>query len=774
MARIEIDGKTYEVEAGKTLIEITDAHGIEIPRFCYHKKLSVAASCRMCLVDVANAPKPLPACATPVWDGMKIQTRSPRAINAQKAVMEFLLINHPLDCPICDQGGECELQDVAVAYGKDRTRFIEEKRIVIDKNIGALISTAFTRCIHCTRCVRFGEEIAGVKELGATQRGDHMRIDTYMTDTVNSELSGNVIDLCPVGALTAKPSRFAARPWELHTAHGIAPHDAFGSHLEFHIRRNQVMRVVPRENVALNEVWLSDRDRFSYQGLYAQDRLTAPMIKKDGQWQTVDWESALLFAAEGLKKIPAKQLGGLASATATVEELYLLQKLLRGLGSNNIDHRLQQVDFSEKTTKAPFLNQRPADLAQADVVLLVCANLRKQQPLLNHRLRQAVLHNHAEVIRINVYDYPQNFPVSHNLTVAPHQLVATLAGIAKALDEAQPAFKNIEISEQQRAIAACLQKNNKKIKVLLGEAADNLPQLASIRTLTALIAKLTFATFSETGRYANSAGAILAGALPQQTLAGQAISGETGLNAQQMLSQSLQAYVLLGFEPELDSIMGATALQTLQNAPFVVAINGFCTEAMQGYANVLLPMALFAETSGTYVNNSGDWQRFTAAVAPVGSARPAWKILRVLANLLDVHDFAYTASDEILNEVKMLCETSAQTVEDSTWVLSAPQALCYLTEPAIYAGDALVRRATALQATADAQACHGAHVNQRTADKLRLSAGQQVKLSQNGGSAILPLVIDAALADDCVLVYTGLAESAGLAHDVGTIDLTAA
>lgn len=743
----------------------------------------------MCLVDVENAPKPLPACATPIMDGMKIHTKSPRALAAQKAVMEFLLINHPLDCPICDQGGECELQDVAVGYGKDRSRYVEPKRVVLEKNLGSLISTEFTRCIHCTRCVRFGEEIAGVKELGATYRGDHMKIDTYMADTVDSELSGNVIDICPVGALTAKPSRFAARAWEIQTHNGIAPHDGLGSNIELHVRRNQVIRVVPRENEALNEVWLSDRDRFSYQGLYSEDRLEQPMIKKNGQWQTTDWQTALLFAAEGLKKIPAKQLGGLASDTATVEELYLFQKLIRGLGSNNIDHRLQQVDFSgqEHINPTPYA---PQDLESMDVVLVVGSHLRKHQPLLNARLRKAAVNNQAKVLTVNFLDVKQNLPIAEHLSVTPNTLVEQLAGIAKALlntrkgkatketKDLPTLLSDVEVNDQQRAFAELLHNaGDKKITVMLGEMTTGLAQLDTVRALVHAIAELAHAQFTVLSAANNSVGACLSGVLPHKGAAGKALD-EAGLNASQMLQDKLKAYVLLGLEPELDSIHSTQAITTLQKADFVISMNAYQTKVMLSYADVIFPAAIFAETSGTYINSNHDWQSFNGALQPIGEARPAWKILRVLANLLDIQAFDYNASDEILAEVQALCADMPDNAPTITLPnsLDTPEisGLQRIHERALYATDALVRRSQALQHTVDAKNCTGVHINTQTITSLGLNAGQAVKVSQAGQDSVHTLVADERVADDCVLLYSGLVDNAQLPHAIEQVTITAA
>ena len=417
---IEVDGKLLQARRGQMLIEVTDANDIYIPRFCYHKKLTVAANCRMCLIEVEKAPKPLPACSTPVMEGMKVQTRSKLAIEAQKSVMEFLLINHPLDCPICDQGGECELQDLAIGYGEGVSRYQESKRIVMDKNIGPLIQTDMTRCIHCTRCVRFGEEIAGLREMGSVGRGERMEISTYIEKSVSSELSGNIIDICPVGALTSKPFRFSARAWEMVQRESIAPHDSVGSNVQLHIKDDRVMRVIPAENEAINEVWISDRDRFSYEGMYSDDRLQTPMIKQNGNWQETDWETALEFVGKNLDKILSSygsdQLGGLISPASTLEELYLFQKLLRALGSNNIDSRLRQNDFAQQDADPafPYLGQSIASLEDLDAVLMIGSNIRKEQPMINHRLRKASLKG-ADVMMINSVDYEINYDVSEQI-----------------------------------------------------------------------------------------------------------------------------------------------------------------------------------------------------------------------------------------------------------------------------------------------------------------------------------------------------------------------
>ncbi|OQW96003.1 MAG: NADH-quinone oxidoreductase subunit G [Beggiatoa sp. IS2] len=804
MAIIEIDGKPYEATPGQMLIEVADANGIDIPRFCYHKKLSVSASCRMCLVEVVKAPKPLPACATPVADGMQVFTRSTRALTAQKAVMEFLLINHPLDCPICDQGGECELQDIAVGYGKGQSRYREEKRVVFDKSFGPLIATEMTRCIHCTRCVRFGVEISGTQELGTPGRGEHTRIGTYIEKSVNSELSGNVIDLCPVGALTSKPFRFSSRSWEMQQYDGIAPHDAVGSHIHFHVKRNKVLRVVPKENEAINEVWISDRDRFSYQGLSASDRLTTPMIKQNGVWQATDWENALIFAVDGLKKVintykeggnsvtGLKQIvqshkrlpvAALASSSATVEELYLLQKLMRGIGSDNIDHRLRQVDFSDQQQAPlfPSLGQSIADLEQCEAALIIGSHLRKEQPLINHRLRKATLAG-AKVMVINPLDYEFNYPLAAQIITSPATLPHALAGIAKILikDKNSPEslrteLAKVTVEETHRFVAQQLQ-NGGRAAVLLGSLATAHPQFALIHSLAMAIAEFSGAKLGYLTEGANTAGAWLAGVLPHRSAGGVAVKS-AGNDAHTLLTHGSKAFVLLGTEPELDSCNGSIALETLKKAEFVVSLSAYRTAAMESYANVLLPISLFAETSGTYINLEGQWQSFSGAVNPPGETRPGWKVLRVLGNLFDLEGFDYIASDQICEELRQKIGKPVENKKD--WQIThvfndndTTEGLQRITEMPIYAVDSLVRRANALQCTHDGKIAQGIHVNSKIAGQRNLTAGVQVQVRQGVATVTLPLVIDNRVPDGCALIYGGQLESVALGTWQGQIELS--
>lgn len=782
MIEIEIDGQKLQAQEGASVIEVADKAGIPIPRFCYHKKLSVAANCRMCLVDVEKAPKPLPACATPITPGMIVRTKSPRAIEAQKSVMEFLLINHPLDCPICDQGGQCELQDVAMGYGGDVSRFTEGKRSVADENLGTLVATEMTRCIHCTRCVRFGAEIAGLRELGTTGRGEATVIGTYIQNELVSELSGNVIDLCPVGALTAKPSRFKARPWELEEHESIAAHDCLGSNINVHTRRNQVIKTVPQENEQINESWLSDRDRFSYEGLYSDDRLTAPMIKENGEWKTVDWKTALCFAAEQLQKVQtesgAQQIAAVASPSSTNEEFYLLQKMMRGLGSHNIDHRLRQTDFAGQKAMPEFpgLPCSPAELEQKDFILLLGSDIQREQPLLGHRVRQASLKG-AKVASINPIDFAFNFKLSHQLVSSPFDMLLNLAQVAKAVIEAKGAdsielLADITVGNEAKAIAEQLLAAKKAI-ILLGAIAQNHPQAAVIFALVNLISELTDVQFGFLTEGANSAGAWLAGAVPHRD-SGLRSLAKPGLDMRHMFEAQLKAYVLLGVEPGLDCANPAAALTALDKAQFVVSIAAFKDPQALDYADVLLPMAAHTETSGTFVNASGVWQSFKGVCKPLGEARPGWKILRVLGNLLHIDGFEYESSQEVSEELKQLVE-QATTQFDNKMVLkgslpSKKAGVQRISQLPIYRIDPLVRRAQSLQNNIIAEK-PAVVINEKLAQTLSCQTGDYLQVKQDGAKVTLPVRVDNRIADDSAYIPSGFMETAQLGAGFGEVTL---
>ncbi|MDG4550948.1 MAG: NADH-quinone oxidoreductase subunit NuoG [Candidatus Contendobacter sp.] len=776
---IEVNGIPLKARKGAMLIEITDAAGISIPRFCYHKKLSIAASCRMCLVEVEKAPKPLPACATPVMEGMKVHTESPKALAAQKGTMEFLLINHPLDCPICDQGGECELQDIALGYGGDVSRFAERKRVVRDKDIGPLIATEMTRCIHCTRCVRFGEEIAGLRELGATGRGENMEIGTYVATAVASELSGNVIDLCPVGALTAKPSRYRGRSWEYVQHAAVAPHDSVGSNIFIHTLRGKVMRVAPRENEQVNETWISDRDRFSYEGIYSDDRLARPLL---GGGETT-WETALEAAAKGLKDIIARHgaesVGFLVSPTATVEELYLAQKLARGLGVANIDHRLRQADFNDQGAAPvfPWLGQTLEDLEKVKAALLIGSNPRMEQPLAGHRLRKAALSG-GRIMFINPRDFDFRFPVAAKVVADPGGMVTALAGVAQAVAESKgqtlPATLASLVAgvpgETERAIAAHL-VDNSPATVLLGNLAVSHPALAALRALASFVARCSGARLGYLPEAADSIGGWLAGAVPHR-LPGGRPAPAAGLDARAMLESPRKAYVLLGVEPELDCWDGAAALKALQGAELIVALSPYGCLAGESHAQIILPVATFAETSGTYVNAEGRWQSFQGASKPFGEARPAWKVLRVLGNLCGVAGFEYVDSEEVLADVRRACDgvepNNALDIDQPLAPFQQVGDLLRVGDVPIYATDPLVRRARSLQASPLARSAE-VRLHPDMARALGVVDRDQVQVRQNGAAVDLPLVLDESIPKGCAWIPAGLNASVALGPAVGPV-----
>jgi NADH-quinone oxidoreductase subunit G len=703
VVNVEIDGKACQGKKGQMIIHVTDAQNAYVPRFCYHDKLAIAANCRMCLVEVEKAPKPLPACATPITEGMKVFTKSPKAIGAQKATMEFLLINHPLDCPICDQGGECELQDLAMGFGRDAARFTERKRVVKDKDLGPLVSTDMTRCIHCTRCVRFTAEIAGIQELGTTGRGEHMEIGTYVERAVEHELSGNIIDLCPVGALNSKPFRYRARGWEMTQHALVSPHDGVGTNIFGHVLRGKLMRVVPRTNEDINETWIADRDRFSYEGLYSADRLGTPMIREGGEWKSVSWEAALEAAAKGLKAAGA-DLATLTSASATVEELYLLGKLTRALGSNDIDHRLRQADFRDQDADpvAPGLGGLTiAGIESLDALLVVGSNLRREAPVLAHRVRKATKRG-AKVAFVNPARFDYLFPVAAYLESSPATQLADLAGIyAAALDGAAPAkhlaalVSSVMVNTAHRSIAAAL-KSGEKRAIWLGALALRHPAYADLRAMAAGIAAATGASLGVLAEGANAAGAYLAGAVPHRDPAGIRAS-KSGRHAQAMLSAPRKAYLLFGgVEPWADGA-GEQGLESLRGADFIVAATPYADETLKSVAHVLLPISTFAETSGTYVSLEGLWQSFAGAARPLGEARPGWKVLRVLGNLAGVENFDYQSSEEVREELRAQCGDVKAESYAGTHEVKAGGANVRVIDLPMYSVDAVLRRAPSLQ-----------------------------------------------------------------------------
>jgi NADH-quinone oxidoreductase subunit G len=766
MAELNIDGKTVTVPDGSVVMHAADAAGIYVPHFCYHKKLSIAANCRMCLVDIEKMPKPMPACATPVTNGMIVRTKSDKATKAQQSVMEFLLINHPLDCPICDQGGECQLQDLAVGYGKSASRYAEEKRVVLHKDVGPLISMEeMSRCIHCTRCVRFGQEVAGVMELGMIHRGEHSEITTVEGRTVDSELSGNMIDICPVGALTSKPFRYSARTWELSRRKSVSPHDSTGANLVVQVKAGKVMRVVPLENEAVNECWISDRDRFSYEALNSGARLTQPMIKQGGQWQAVDWNTALGYVADGLKRVKAEfgtaGIGAIAHPTATTEELHLLAKLVRGLGSESVDHRLRHADFSNTASAghARWLGTGIASLSSLDRAFVIGSFLRKDHPLFAARIRQAARKG-CKVMSLHAVHDDWAMPVAATLTAAPSHWLQQLADVAAAVAKAAgvPAPLPADPGPHAQAVADALCSGEHKA-LLLGNAAAQHPQATQILALAQWIGQHTGASVGYLGEGGNSVGAQLVNALP----------GPGGLNAGQMLTQPMKALVMLHAEPVLDAADAAAARKAIANSGLVVALTPFKNVA-DDLADVMLPIAPFTETAGTFVNAEGRAQSFHGVVKPLGDTRPAWKVLRVLGNLLGLPGFGFETSEEVRAEALGDLNTITSRLDNtSSAALQIPAgraagALERVADVPIYCTDATVRRAVPLQLTADAK---GPLVGLPPA--LFAQLGAKVKVTQGEGSAVLTARADATLAEGTVRIAAGHASTAALGAMFGPV-----
>ncbi|NML14605.1 NADH-quinone oxidoreductase subunit NuoG [Azohydromonas caseinilytica] len=771
MVEIELDGKKVSVAEGSMVMHAAEAAGTYIPHFCYHKKLSIAANCRMCLVEVEKAPKPLPACATPVTQGMIVRTKSDKAVKAQQSVMEFLLINHPLDCPICDQGGECQLQDLAVGYGGSSSRYAEEKRVVFHKDPGPLLSMEeMTRCIHCTRCVRFGQEIAGVMELGMLHRGEHSEITTFVGQTVDSELSGNMIDLCPVGAITSKPFRYSARTWELSRRKSVSPHDSTGANLIVQVKANQVKRVLPLENEAVNECWLADRDRFSYDALNSPARLTTPMIKQGGEWKTVDWTTALEYVANGLKQVKAEfgaqSIGAIGSAHSTVEELHLLAKLVRGFGSDNIDYRTRHADFAnvDAPGTARWLGLPIAELSTLDRAFVIGSFLRKDHPLFAQRLRQAARHG-AQISSLHALHDDWAMSVAHRLTAAPSGWVQALAEVAAAVAAGAGVAAPVkaEATDAARAVADSLLSGERKA-VLLGNAAAQHPQAATLLKLASWIAEHTGASVGYLTEAANTVGAQLVGALPQKG----------GLDAGQMLTQPMKALLLLNTEPVWDAADAAAATAALQGSGLVVALTSFKDAAVPN-ADVLLPIAPFAETAGSFVNAEGRLQSFYGVVKPVGDTRPAWKVLRVLGNLLGLDGFNQESAEEVRAEAlgdgsgiaARLSNRSAAQLP-ATIAPATPGLFERIADVPIYGSDMLVRRSGPLQLTADARP-PVANLPSALWQALGLAEGQRVRLTQGQAIVELPAREDATLAPNAVRVSAAHPDTATLGAMFGAI-----
>ncbi|WP_343637500.1 NADH-quinone oxidoreductase subunit NuoG [Roseateles sp.] len=784
MVEIELDGQKVEVPEGSMVMHAAEKAGTYIPHFCYHKKLSIAANCRMCLVDVEKAPKPLPACATPVTQGMIVRTKSEKAIKAQQGVMEFLLINHPLDCPICDQGGECQLQDLAVGYGAGSSRYTEEKRVVFHKNVGPLISMEeMSRCIHCTRCVRFGQEISGVMELGMAHRGEHSEIQTFVGRTVDSELSGNMIDICPVGALTSKPFRYSARTWELSRRKSVSPHDSTGANLIVQVKNNEVLRVVPLENEAVNECWIADRDRFSYEALNSDERLTTPMLKQGGEWKPVDWTTALEYVANGLKQIKTEKGGGsiaaLGSEHSTVEELHLLAQLVRGLGSENIDTRLRVVDPALRAGegKAFWLGTSIASLSALDRAFVVGSSLRKDHPLFAQRLRQAARRG-AQIVALGGSVEDWKMTVASTLVAAPSAWANELANVAAAIASAKGVSAPAQAGQGQatdaaKAIAGALLSGERKA-VLLGNAAIQHPQAATLLSLANWIGEQTGASVGVLSAAANTVGAQLVKAQP----------GQGGRSAAQLLNdQPAKALLLLNTDPVLDGPNAAAAAKAVNAAEMVVVLSPFKTGPVVEFADVLLPTAPFTETSGSFVNAEGRLQSFVGVAKARGETRPGWKILRVLGNLLGLQGFEFDSSEQVraaaLGSELDLTNRLSNGMSAQSAALAPVQGLERLTTVPIYATDALVRRATSLQLTRDGRDAAIASLPQALWTSLGLAEsgngrGAQVRVTQDGGEAVLAAQLDASLPANVVRIPAGVLETAALGALTGAIAVTKA
>jgi NADH-quinone oxidoreductase subunit G len=780
MVEIEVDGTKVEVLEGSTVMQATNRLGVYVPHFCYHKKLSIAANCRMCLVEVEKAPKPLPACATPVTAGMKVWTRTEKAIKAQKGVMEFLLINHPLDCPICDQGGECQLQDLAVGYGASGSRYTEEKRVVFHKSIGPLVAAEeMSRCIHCTRCVRFGQEIAGVMELGMSGRGEHSEILSFVGRGVKSELSGNMIDVCPVGALTSKPFRYSARTWELSRRKSVSPHDSLGSNLVVQVKQNTVMRVLPLENEAVNECWLSDRDRFAYEGLNAQDRLLKPMLRQDGQWHEVEWPVALDYAAHALGSVRdahgAAAIGAIGSPQATVEELHLMGRLIRGLGSQNVDFRPRVADSSLAAglAGAPWLGMPIEAVNALDRIVLVGSFLRKDHPLLASRVRAAAKRG-ARIALLHSVDDDLLMPIAAKAIVAPFDWPAVLAGALvaalRSADKPVPAaLEGVEPDAAARALAELLSQGSSKA-VLLGNAVSQHPQASLIAALAQALSEATGATLGWLGEGANAVGGYLAGAVP----------GAGGLDAAGMVAgSSLKAYLLLGIEPNLDHGNPGAAMSAMAGAQTVIALTAYRSASLLETADCLLPITPFTETSGTFVNCAGMSQSFNGVVRPAGDARPGWKVLRVLGNLLGMTDFDYDTAEQVRDAV-LPADLSAKLSNSTNTALAvlpahAGKGLQRIAEVPIYSADPIVRRAPSLQMTADA-AAPVVGMNAALLADMRLADGDLVRVSQqtvagNAGEVVLTAKLDAGLANGVVRIAAAHPMTAALGAMIGPVSV---
>ena len=747
MIKIKIDGKALEVKPKTSIIEVADKVGIDIPRFCYHKKLSVAANCRMCLVEVKNFAKPLPACATQVMEGMEISTKSKFTKDTQKSVMEFLLINHPLDCPICDQGGECDLQDTAVAYGASKTRYTEEKRVVFDKNIGPLISTDLTRCIQCTRCVRFLKEVGGMAELGLIGRGEHAEISAYVDKSVESELSGNIIDLCPVGALTSKPFRYSARSWELSRRSTIACHDSLGSNIEAHVKDNVVKRVIPKENESINECWISDRDRFSYEGLSHKDRINLPLKREKNQWKEIDWEEAYELIEKNITDIDIKKsnkIGIICSPQSTLEEGFLLKKIAKELNTSHIDYRLLEKSFSENNN---WLGCKIDEIESHDAILVVGSNLKHDQPLLAHRFRRyANKRNNFSII--TSYDDFYSTRCLEKVIVNPSAYINYLLMILKQVqlstkykinsEVIRNLLKAVKPSNEAKRIAKSLLSNKSKA-IFLGNQILHLDDGDNIKLVAMHIAQAVGATFGLIPGYANSVG------LNELNL------NTDNISADKILSQSKEAYIMMNFDPLYDYHSPKKINSALKKAKFNLAISPYISDSFKEF-DVVLPMTPFTETSGTFINMEKTIQSFSAVTPPVGQSRPGWKILRVLANFLQLEGFSYDSSEEVKTDAMIEMDKKNEFSLNDFKPSNIERGLEVLNVVRANDSDMIVRRATSLHQNKNKdQSC--CLINPTTMLEEGLIEGQKIKISSSEAEILINVKADDNVCLNAVLIY---------------------
>ena len=747
MIKIKIDGKALEVKPKTSIIEVADKVGIAIPRFCYHKKLSVAANCRMCLVEVKNFAKPLPACATQVMEGMEISTKSKFTKDTQKSVMEFLLINHPLDCPICDQGGECDLQDTAVAYGASKTRYTEEKRVVFDKNIGPLISTDLTRCIQCTRCVRFLKEVGGMAELGLIGRGEHAEISAYVDKSVESELSGNIIDLCPVGALTSKPFRYSARSWELSRRSTIACHDSLGSNIEAHVKDDVVKRVIPKENESINECWISDRDRFSYEGLNHKDRINLPLKREKNQWKEIDWEEAYELIEKNITDIDIKKsnkIGIICSPQSTLEEGFLLKKIAKELNTSHIDYRLLEKSFSENNN---WLGCKIDEIESHDAILVVGSNLKHDQPLLAHRFRRyANKRNNFSII--TSYDDFYSTRCLEKVIVNPSAYINYLLMILKQIQLSTKYKINSEViknllkaakpSNEAKRIAKSLLSNKSKA-IFLGHQILHLDDGDNIKLVAMHIAQAVGATFGLIPGYANSVG------LNELNL------NTDNISADKILSQSKEAFIMMNFDPLYDYHSPKKINSALKKAKFNLAISPYISDSFKEF-DVVLPMTPFTETSGTFINMEKTIQSFSAVTPPVGQSRPGWKILRVLANFLQLEGFSYDSSEEVKTDAMIEMDKKNEFSLNDFKPSNIERGLEVLNVVRANDSDMIVRRATSLHQNKNKdQSC--CLINPTTMLEEGLIEGQKIKISSSEAEILINVKADDNVCLNAVVIY---------------------